>query len=134
MVEKIESVMIGGGQAGLSLSHYLTQAGREHIVLEKSPQVADAWRNRRPDSFTLVSPNWTFRLPGAEYADSEPEGFMPKAEIVRRFEQYEQDNHPPVSYSTEVTRVEPIEDHYRYRTFADNMIYESKNVILATGM
>jgi putative flavoprotein involved in K+ transport len=85
MVEKIESVLIGGGQAGLSLSYYLTQAGREHIVLEKSPQVADAWRNRRPDSFTLVSPNWTFRLPGAEYADSEPEGFMPKAEIVRRF-------------------------------------------------
>jgi len=134
MVENIESVMIGGGQAGLSLSYYLTQAGREHIVLEKSPQVADAWRNRRWDSFTLVSPNWTFRLPGAEYADSEPDGFMPKADIVRRFEQYEQENHLPVSYSTKVTRVEPIKDHYRYRIFTDNKIYESKNVIIATGL
>lgn len=134
MVEKIETVMIGGGQAGLSLSYYLTQAGREHIVLEKSPQVADAWRNRRWDSFTLVSPNWTFKLPGAEYADSEREGFMPRIEIVRRFEQYEQENHLPVSYSTEVTRVEPIEDHYRYRIFTDTKIFESKNVVIATGL
>jgi putative flavoprotein involved in K+ transport len=134
MVEKIESVIIGGGQAGLSLSYYFTHAGSEHIVLEKSPQVAEAWRNRRWDSFALITPNWAFRLPGAEYTDSEPEGFMPKPEIVRRFEQYEQKNHFPVRYSTEVTRVEPIEDHNRYRVVTDNKIYESKNVILATGM
>jgi putative flavoprotein involved in K+ transport len=134
MVETIESVMIGGGQAGLSLSYYLTQAGREHIVLEKSPQVADAWRNRRWDSFTLVSPNWTFKLPGAEYADDEPEGFMPRAEVVRRFEHYEQENHLPVSYSTEVTQVEPMEDHYRYRIFTNSKIYETKNVVVSTGL
>jgi len=134
MVEKIESVMVGSGQAGLSLSYYLAQAGREHIVLEKSLQAADAWRNRRWDSFTLITPNWSFRLPGAEYADSEPGGFMPKTEIVHRFEQYKQENRLPVSYSTEVTRVEPMDDHYRYRIFTDNKIYEAKNVIIATGM
>jgi len=134
MVEKIESVIIGGGQAGLSLSYYLTQAGREHIVLEKSPEVADAWRNRRWDSFTLVSPNWTFKLPGAEYADSQPDGFMPKSEIVRRFEQYEQENHLPVRYSTEVSRVEHLPGQYRYRIFTHNKVYESKNVVIATGL
>jgi len=134
MVEKIESVIIGGGQAGLSLSYYLTQAGREHIVLEKSPHVADAWRNRRWDSFTLITPNWSFKLPGAEYADSEPNGFMPKVEIVRRFEQYKLGNHMPVYYSTEVTRVEPLTGHYRYRIFTNKENYESKNVIIATGM
>ncbi len=134
MVEKIETVIIGGGQAGLSLSYYLTQAGREHVVLEKTPQVANAWRNRRWDSFCLITPNWSFKLPGAEYASSEPFGFMAKSEIVRRFEQYEQENHMPVSYSTEVTRVEPMVDHYRYRIFTNNKNYESKNVIMATGM
>ena len=134
MVEKIETVIIGGGQAGLSLSYYLTQAGREHTVLEKSAQVANAWRNHRWDSFTLITPNWSFQLPGAEYADSDPHGFMPKAEIVRRFEQFEQQNHFPVRYSTEVTRVEPMEGHYRYRIFTNNDIYELKNVIIATGM
>ena len=134
MVEKIESVIIGGGQAGLSLSYYLTQAGREHIILEKSPQVADAWRNRRWDSFTLITPNWSFKLPGAEYDGSEPDGFMPKSEIVRRFEQYEHENHLPVSCSTEVTRVDPMVDHYRYRVFTNNRNYESKNVVIASGM
>jgi putative flavoprotein involved in K+ transport len=134
MVKKIESVIIGGGQAGLSLSYYLTQAGREHVVLEKSSQVAGAWRNHRWDSFTLITPNWSFRLPGAEYADSEPGGFMPKAEILHRFEQYEQENHFPISYSAEVTRVEPMDNHYRYRIFSNDKVYESKNVIMATGM
>jgi putative flavoprotein involved in K+ transport len=65
MPERIETVIIGGGQAGLSLSYFLTRAGREHIVLEKAPKAADAWRSRRWDSFTLVTPNWTFMLPGA---------------------------------------------------------------------
>ena len=134
MVEKIETVIIGGGQAGLSLSYYLTRAGREHVILEKSAQVADAWRNRRWDSFTLITPNWAFRLPGSEYADSEPHGFMLKNEIVRRFEQFEQQNHFPVSYSTKVIQIEPIEGQYRYHIITDNKIYESKNVVQATGM
>jgi putative flavoprotein involved in K+ transport len=134
MVEKIETVIIGGGQAGLSLSYQLTRAGREHIVLEKTSQVANAWRNHRWDSFTLITPNWAFKLPGAEYNGSEPAGYMPKAEIVRRFEQYERDNHLPISYNTEVTRVEPIENQYRYRTFTIDKIYDSKNVIMASGM
>lgn len=134
MVEKIETIIIGGGQAGLSLSYHLTRAGREHVILEKSAQVADAWRNRRWDSFTLITPNWAFRLPGSEYADSEPHGFMLKNEIVRRFEQFEQQNHFPVSYSTKVIQIEPIEGQYRYHIITDNKIYESNNVVQATGM
>jgi putative flavoprotein involved in K+ transport len=134
MVERIETVIIGGGQAGLSLSYYLNREAKEHIILEKSSQVADAWRNRRWDSFTLITPNWAFGLPGAEYADSDRDGFMPKAEILRRFEQYEQENRFPIRYSTEVTRVEPLDDHYRYRLFTDQQLLEAKNVVLATGM
>lgn len=86
MQEAIETVIIGGGQAGLSLSYYLQGAGREHIVLEKTDQPGDAWRNQRWDSFTLVTPNWTFLLPGAEYQGVDPDGFMPRAEIVNRFD------------------------------------------------
>jgi putative flavoprotein involved in K+ transport len=134
MDEKIETLIIGGGQAGLSLSYFLAQKGRESIVLEKSPKVADAWRNRRWDTFTLISPNWTFKLPGAEYAGSEPDKFMPKSEIISRFEQYEQKYHPPVSYSTEATRVEPLENHHRYRITTRIKNYESKNVVIATGL
>ena len=59
---------------------------------------------------------------------------MLKSEVIHRFEQYEQENHFPVSYSTEVTRVEPMENHNRYRIFTNDKVYESKNVIMATGM
>src|SRR6516225_2126989 len=56
---QVETVIVGGGQAGLALSYYLKQEGREHVVLERAPAVANAWRNQRWDSFTLVTP--TFR-------------------------------------------------------------------------
>ncbi len=139
MPEKIETLIIGGGQAGLSLSYYLNQSGREHVVFEKAAQPADAWRNRRWDSFTLVTPNWTFKLPGAEYAGPDPEGFMPKEEIVRRFDDYALSNRLPVQYSTEVTRVEPMLEHGGYRVHAQNgspgkKTLEAKNVVIATGL
>jgi putative flavoprotein involved in K+ transport len=54
---KIDTVVVGGGQAGLSISYYLSQERREHVVLERAPAVANAWRNQRWDSFTLASPS-----------------------------------------------------------------------------
>jgi len=65
---RINTVIVGGGQAGLAISYYLRQQGREHVVLERAPAVADAWRNQRWDSFTLVTPNFQVRMPGAQYA------------------------------------------------------------------
>lgn len=66
MIQEIETIIIGGGQAGLATSYYLSQRGREQIVLEKAAQTGNAWRNDRWDSFALLTPNWSFRLPGAE--------------------------------------------------------------------
>jgi|ERR1700733_400378 putative flavoprotein involved in K+ transport len=79
--------VIGGSQAGLSMSYALSQAGTEHIVFEKN-RIAHAWRTQRWDSFCLVTPNWQCKLPGFEYPGSEPNGFMPRAEIVRYVEDY----------------------------------------------
>ena len=53
---RIDTVIVGGGQAGLAISYYLTQQGREHVDLERAPAVAHAWRNQRWDSFTLALP------------------------------------------------------------------------------
>ena len=92
--QRVETVIVGGGQAGLATSYHLTQRGREHIVLEQAPQAGNAWRNGRWDSFTLVTPNWSFLLPGAEYEGSAPDaskwsyemggnGRMPSCRVTR---------------------------------------------------
>jgi len=80
---RIDTVIVGGGQSGLALSYYLSREGREHGVLEREPAVANAWRKQRWDSFTLVTPNFQVRMPGAEYDGNEPYGFMLLSEIVR---------------------------------------------------
>ena len=132
MLENIETVVVGGGQAGLAASYFLTQQGREHIVLEKAAQAGEAWRNHRWDSFTLVTPNWTFRLPGAEYKGSDPDGFMPRHEIVAYFEQYVERYHLPVRFNTNVQLVEKANG--RYRVEANEAIFNARNVVIATGL
>lgn len=131
--ETVETVIVGGGQAGLATSYWLKHAGVEHIVLEKADRPAPAWR-RRWDSFTLVTPNWTFRLPGAEYAGDQRDGFMPRTEIIARFERYVADNSLPVMYGVDVSAVEPMTDRpgYAVRTAVD--VIKARNVVVATGL
>ena len=64
-------VVVGGGQAGLSVSHELTRAGVEHVVLERG-RVAQTWRGRW-DSFCLVTPNWSLQLPDHAYSGADPD-------------------------------------------------------------
>lgn len=97
-------VVIGGGQAGLSTSYCLQQKGIAHIVLEKH-RVGHAWRNLRWDSFCLVTPNWQCRLPGFPYDGDEPDGFMPRDEIVAYLERYAAFVDPPLREGVTVTRV-----------------------------
>jgi len=68
-------IVVGGGQAGLSVSYYLKQEGIDHLVLEKNT-VTHTWRSQRWDAFCLVTPNWQCALPGYPYAGDDPHGFM----------------------------------------------------------
>jgi putative flavoprotein involved in K+ transport len=74
-------VIVGGGQAGLSLSYYLKHRGIDHLVIEKHDPV-HAWRDQRWDSFCLVTPNWQCKLPDWDYSGADPHGFMKKDEII----------------------------------------------------
>jgi putative flavoprotein involved in K+ transport len=70
-------LVVGGGQAGLSVSYYLKQAGIDHLVVEKNT-VTHTWRQQRWDAFCLVTPNWQCALPGYPYLGNNPHGFMKK--------------------------------------------------------
>jgi putative flavoprotein involved in K+ transport len=73
-------VIVGGGQAGLSMSYYLQKADIHHLVIEQNTLVS-AWKDKRWDSFTLVTPNWQCDLPGHPYDGDDPHGFMNKQQI-----------------------------------------------------
>lgn len=87
MTEQIETVIVGGGQAGLAMSYHLKRLGREHIVLEQE-RVAERWRSERWESLMFQFPNWTIQLPGHTYPTNDPEGFAPRDEVVRFIESY----------------------------------------------
>jgi putative flavoprotein involved in K+ transport len=131
---KIDTIIIGGGQAGLSTSYFLAQQGREHVVLEAAAQAGNAWRNDRWDSFTLNTPNWCFRLPGAAYQGDVPEGFMARNEIVARFEDYVARFQLPVRYGARATSVEARSDGAGYRVQTQDDLFEARHVVVATGL
>ncbi|MFN8474777.1 MAG: NAD(P)-binding domain-containing protein [Anaerolineae bacterium] len=131
MPERVETVIVGGGQGGLSVSYYLSRQGHEHVVLDRAALPAEAWRNQRWDSFTLNTPNWTFRLPGAVYDGDDPDGFMARDDVVRTFEEYIDRFNLPVRYSVRATSVEPRNDGYTVET--DAGAFEASNVVVATG-
>jgi len=99
-------IVVGGGQAGLSVSHYLQQRRIDHLVIEKS-QPMHSWRTQRWDAFCLVTPNWQCQLPGWEYSGNDPHGFMKKDEILAYLEGFKQHVNAPLVEGVAVKRVAP---------------------------
>lgn len=130
MGEYVDTVVIGGGQAGLAVSYLLKQQQREHIVLEKR-RIGEAWRSGKWDSFTLVSPNWTMKLPGMEYAEDKPDGYFTREEVVRYLDEYVARFNPPVRTGVEVSCVRAAGAGFAVET--NNGTLTADNVVVATG-
>jgi putative flavoprotein involved in K+ transport len=130
----MDTVIVGAGQAGLALSYYLTQKGHSHIVLERAAQAGYALRNGRWDSFTLVTPNWTMKMPGDEYQGPEPDGFMGRAELVTYFEQYGDRFKLPIKYNARVQSVEPDWHGRGFLVKTEQENFRAANVVIATGL
>lgn len=130
-IQHIPVLIVGGGQAGLSVSWYLMREGIEHVVLERHRRF-ESWRHNRWDSFCLVTPNWQCRLPGWAYNGSDPDGFMLKDEIVDYLDGFADSFHPPLREGVDVTRVSPSEGGgYRVETTVGSWLAEQ--VVIATG-
>jgi putative flavoprotein involved in K+ transport len=129
-IERIDTVVIGGGQAGLTMSHCLTRNGREHVVLERH-RVAERWRSERWDSLRFQFPNWAMQLPDFVYAGTDPDEFAPRDDVVRFIEAYARFIRAPVRVGVEVRSLRRALDGFRIDT-ADATIAAS-NVVIATG-
>src|SRR6266702_6822853 len=80
-VEQIETLIIGGGQAGLTMSHRLKQRGLAHLVLEQH-RIAERWRTERWNGLRFQFPNWSVRLPDFPFPHTDPDAFATSEQIV----------------------------------------------------
>lgn len=96
--------VIGGGQAGLAMSYCLVYRGIDHVVLERH-EAGHEWATRRWDSFCLVTPNWQCQLPGFGYHGEDPDGFMPRDQVVAYLRAYAASFGPPLVEGVEATRL-----------------------------
>jgi putative flavoprotein involved in K+ transport len=131
MSQEIDTIVVGGGQAGLSVSWHLKQLGREHLVLDRG-KIGDTWR-RRWDSFCLVTPNSYCQLPGFPYDGAEPEGFMLRDEIVAYVERFAASFEPPYREGVEVHRVASAGDEGLFSLETSQGEFVANNVIVSIG-
>jgi putative flavoprotein involved in K+ transport len=120
-------VVVGGGQAGLAVSHELAGAGVEHLVLERG-RVAQTWRGRW-DSFCLVTPNWSLQLPGHHYDGDDPDGFDGRDAVIAYLERYA--DGMPVEEGVEATSLTRRDGGFVLETSAGTLT--PKQVIVANG-
>ncbi len=124
-------IIVGGGQAGLSLSYYLQQSGIDHLVLEKHTQ-AHVWRTQRWDSSCLVTPNWQCTLPGYAYVGNDPHGFMTKEEIIKYLDGFVRMVNAPVREHCEVMDVRPRPEG-GFHVFTSQGEFTADQVVVASG-
>ncbi len=127
-------LIVGGGQAGLSVSYCLKQQGIDHLVLE-GRRVAHSWREERWDTFCLVTPNWQCALPGYSYTGADPKGFMVKDEIVDYVEGYRSAHALPVreGVMVESLRSSFVPGSARFQITTSQGSFTAEHVVVATG-
>ena len=131
-MERVETVIIGGGQAGLAMSYHLRRLGREHVIVERA-RVAERWRTQRWDSLMFQLPNWSISLPGQSYAGKDPDGFSHKDQIVKFLEDYCESIAAPLRTGVTVRSLRAASQAGQYMLVTDHGELEARNVVIATG-
>ncbi|RAX37739.1 MSMEG_0569 family flavin-dependent oxidoreductase [Rhizobium tropici] len=126
------AVVVGGGQAGLSASHYLKKHGIDHVVFEKKT-ITHKWKDERWDAFCLVTPNWQCQLPDHPYDGDDPHGFMVKDEIIAYVERFIKKVDAPVVENTTVRLVERM-PHGAFSVETSAGTVTADSVVLATSL
>ena len=130
--ETIETVIVGGGQAGLAMSYYLGQRGLEHVILERR-RVAERWRSERWDSLCFQAPNWNVRLPGFAHQAADPDAFAPRDDVVRYIEGYACAIGAPIRCGVAATALRQKPGSTRLVIETTAARFEARNVVIATG-
>ena len=131
-VESIDTLVVGGGQAGIALSEHLGQSGVPHLVLEKN-RVAEAWRSGRWDALVANGPAWHDRFPSLEFKGNDPDEFVTKDRVADYLEEYAQMVNAPIRTGIEVLKAERMSDRSGFRVETSDGVIEAKRIVAATG-
>lgn len=128
----IETLIIGGGPAGVAAGKLMNDASLENVVVERGA-LGESWRNKRWDSLRVVGPNWNQNLIGQE-PHPEPDGFARRDEVVERLEQYSSKNKVSIRTGCEVLGLREISDSQKgFRVKTNLGRITCRNAIVATG-
>jgi putative flavoprotein involved in K+ transport len=131
-IEKVDTLIVGGGQAGLAMSEHLGNSGVPHLVLERS-RIAERWRSERWDSLVANGPAWHDRFPGLEFSDVDPDAFPSKERVADYFVAYAEMIKAPIRCGVEVTQVQKNVGRPGFRVETSTGVIEANSVVAATG-
>jgi putative flavoprotein involved in K+ transport len=131
-LEKIDTLVVGGGQAGIAMSEHLSNNDIPHIVLERD-RVAERWRTARWDSLVANGPAWHDRFPNMEFPDIDPDAFAPREKVADYFVAYAEMINAPIRCGVEVKEVLRNEGRPGFRVETSAGIIEVRHVVAATG-
>lgn len=131
-IEKIETLVIGAGQAGVAMSEHLSSNGVPHLVLERY-RVAERWRSERWDSLVANGPAWHDRFPGMEFPDDAPDAFPSKERVADYFAAYAEKIAAPIRCGIDVIEVQRNVGRPGFRVETSEGVIEATYVVAATG-
>ena len=131
-IEKVETLVVGAGQAGVAMSEHLSNSGVQHLVLERN-RIAERWRSERWDSLVANGPAWHDRFPGMEFSEIDADAFAPKEMVADYFVAYAEKIAAPIRTGVEVREVRRNEGHPGFRVETSEGVIEADSVVAATG-
>ncbi|MFY0310538.1 NAD(P)-binding domain-containing protein [Leisingera sp. D0M16] len=130
-MKHVNTIIIGGGQAGLAMGRCLFEHGVDNVILERG-RIGERWHSERWDSLKLLTPNWQSRLPHWTYDGDAPDAFMSVPDFIERLEGYARSYDACIECGTTVTAVQRQENG-RFRVATDRGEWSAQNVVVATG-
>lgn len=131
-VENTDTLIVGGGQAGIAMSEHLGKAGVPHLVLEKN-RTAEAWRTGRWDNLVANGPAWHDRFPNLEFEGSDPDEFVTKDRFAQYLVDYAAMINAPIREGVEVLEAvrEPGKGGFLVKTSEGEI--HARRIVAATG-
>ncbi|MBO1358881.1 NAD(P)-binding domain-containing protein [Acetobacter sacchari] len=131
-VETVDTLIIGGGQAGIAMSEHLGKRNIPYLVVERG-KIAQRWRAERWDSLVANGPAWHDRFPGRKFEQLDPDSFASKSDIVSYFEGYVDQIGAPVRCGVEVTALRSAPEGESFEAETAGGTIRCRNVVVATG-